>query len=122
MIFCLAPSSFLLHSLTSPTPSSNSSRDLSRGALQTLDALCDRLELAQKNLLGKNEAMLKSVSGALSALNPLSVLSRGYSAAFSADGRVIKNAADLSVGDRIKLRMLGGSIDASVDNVQLDEK
>lgn len=89
---------------------------------QTLDALCDRLELAQKNLLRKNEAMLKSVSGALSALNPLSVLSRGYSAAFSADGRVIKNAADLSVGDRIKLRMLGGSIDASVDNVQLDEK
>ena len=89
---------------------------------QTLDALCDRLELAQKNLLGKNEAMLKSVSGALSALNPLSVLSRGYSAAFSADGRVIKNAADLSVGDRLKLRMLGGSIDASVDNVQLDEK
>ena len=89
---------------------------------QTLDALCDRLELAQNNLLGKNEAMLKSVSGALSALNPLSVLSRGYSAAFSADGRVIKNAADLSAGDRIKLRMLGGSIDASVDNVQLDEK
>ena len=89
---------------------------------QTLDALCDRLELAQKNLLQKNEAMLKSVSGALGALNPLSVLSRGYSAAFSADGRVIKNAADVSAGDRIKLRMLGGSIDASVDKVQLDEK
>lgn len=89
---------------------------------QTLDALCDRLELAQKNLLQKNEAMLKSVSGALSALNPLSVLSRGYSAAFSAVGRVIKNAADVSAGDRIKLRMLGGSIDASVDKVQLDEK
>lgn len=84
---------------------------------QTLDSLYDRLELSQKNLITKYEAFLRASSGALSALNPLSVLSRGYCAAFDKDGEVIKNAEQVKTGDTIELKMQGGRVEALVNQV-----
>ncbi len=59
---------------------------------------------------------------ALEAMNPLAVLSRGYAAVHSGDGkRMIIDAAQMDVGDRIQLSMRDGRVAATVDKVMRDD-
>ena len=54
----------------------------------------------------------------LDAMNPLSVLARGYAAVHSGDGRRIIGGVDgLCVGDEIKLTMRDGEVAATVDGI-----
>ena len=46
----------------------------------------------------------------LEALNPMSVISRGYSAVFDEDGRLIKSVNDTDIGDRFNLKVSDGII------------
>lgn len=57
----------------------------------------------------------------LSALNPLSVLSRGYSVAES-NSKVITSVSDVSVGDKVKIRLSNGTLDAEVTGVMEENK
>jgi exodeoxyribonuclease VII large subunit len=76
----------------------------------------DKLKTLVTSLIeGKKSAFLATTEK-LSALNPLSVLSRGYSLAEIA-GRVLSSAAEASVGDRIKIRLSDGALEAEVVNV-----
>ena len=50
------------------------------------------------------------IAGKLEALNPMSVISRGYSAAFGADGKLIKSIDDAEPGDELNLRLSDGII------------
>ena len=52
----------------------------------------------------------------LAALNPLSVLSRGYSVT-EAHGKVVSRVSDVSVGEKIKVRLSDGVLDAEITNV-----
>lgn len=63
---------------------------------------------------------LKIQSEKLSSLNPLSVLDRGYSAAFKPDGTVIKSITDLAQGELFDLRVHDGSIHAKA--MELESK
>jgi len=61
---------------------------------------------------------LKIQSEKLLSLNPLSVLDRGYSAAFKPDGSVIKNISDLNKGELFDLRLHDGNVRAkTVDTI-----
>lgn len=57
------------------------------------------LTMALRNRVHEYDAMNQK----LHALNPLKVLSRGYSVAMTNDGRVIRNSEDISSGDDIKI-------------------
>ncbi|MBR6514274.1 MAG: exodeoxyribonuclease VII large subunit [Clostridia bacterium] len=46
----------------------------------------------------------------LEVLNPMSVISRGYSAVFDGDGALVKSVADISVGDKLNLNVSDGII------------
>lgn len=46
----------------------------------------------------------------LEALNPMSVISRGYSAVFDESGSLVKSAKDVATGDRLNLRVSDGII------------
>jgi exodeoxyribonuclease VII large subunit len=50
----------------------------------------------------------------LEALSPMGVLSRGYSIVSSDDGTVVKNSADLSVGQTIRMQFGKGRASGSV--------
>lgn len=50
----------------------------------------------------------------LEALNPMAVISRGYSAVFDGDGRLIKSTDDISVGDSISISLTDGKLNANV--------
>ena len=64
--------------------------------------------------------MLAQSAAKLDALNPLSVLTRGYSAVFDRDGGVVSHVADLKPGDKVTLRMSDGRAEASI--LSLDEQ
>lgn len=57
---------------------------------------------------------LSALSGKLEALSPLAVLSRGYGVVSSEEGKVIKEIADVSVGDKITVKIRDGEIYAGV--------
>lgn len=73
-----------------------------------------RLEGGMKySLTLKKEAFARSTSK-LEALNPMSVISRGYSAVFSDDGTLIKSVDQLDIGDRFNFKTVDGSVSAEV--------
>lgn len=65
----------------------------------------------KKNLFDKNASKLE-------ALNPLSVLLRGFSAVFGDEGRLIKSVNDVAVGDALSLRTADGTIRATVNELK----
>lgn len=67
--------------------------------------------------LDNAEAMLKMHAQSISDLNPLAVLSRGYSTA-THNGKAIRDAGELAVGDVIDVKFDRGSVSASVKEVK----
>jgi exodeoxyribonuclease VII large subunit len=72
-------------------------------AHQTIDLLSDRMDRAQARLTERAQAKLVNIAGRLDALSPLKVLSRGYAAISTSTGKVVVKAADLAVGDTVKI-------------------
>lgn len=73
-----------------------------------------RAELSQKSKLDRETARFAGITGKLYALNPMSVISRGYAAVFDSDGKVIKSVEDVDEGSVINLRMSDGTASATV--------
>ncbi len=57
---------------------------------------------------------LSRICARLSALNPLAVLARGYSAVYTSDGRIADSISELKVSDEITLKMSDGTAEAKV--------
>ncbi|RIK97770.1 MAG: exodeoxyribonuclease VII large subunit, partial [Proteobacteria bacterium] len=54
-------------------------------------------------------------AGRLDSLSPLAVLARGYAIARRADdGRIVRSAADVAVGDALDVRVAEGRVEARV--------
>ena len=79
-----------------------------------LDGLQQRLlRLSQGMLAGKRQQFTRLAAG-LDAMSPLKVLSRGYSMAFQADGSIVKSAAQVQPGDRIRVQTGDGAFESIV--------
>lgn len=87
----------------------------------TLDMLSDRMTRAFGNETAMKRSVLSSCAGKLSALNPLSVIARGYSAVYSDTGALVKKIDDVKPGDRIKFRTIGGEAKCTVDEIERDD-
>ena len=68
-----------------------------------------KLDSAQNNL----ERTAQSISD----INPLAVLSRGYAVA-KKDGKAVKRAAELNVGDIIDVKLNSGEVSAEVKKIE----
>jgi exodeoxyribonuclease VII large subunit len=69
-----------------------------------------------------NRRRLSEAATRLDALSPLAVLGRGYALARrESDGRIVRAAADVALGDRIELRLASGQIGAEVTRLEPDE-
>lgn len=77
-------------------------------------SLSRRADLSQKAKLDKCGTVFAGITGKLYALNPMSVISRGYSAVFDEHGNVIKSVDDMSEGSMVNLRVSDGSAVASI--------
>ena len=80
---------------------------------------CVALEQGIQNVLQKKRERLSLVSAKLTAINPLAVLSRGYSYS-QKNGAVISSVSQISSGDEIDIRFADGSASARI--LSVDEK
>ena len=83
-----------------------------------LDRMRDRLTAAQERALSRCRERFVRQAAALDAMSPLRVLRRGYTIASDTEGRTVKSAAALSVGQQFKLSFSDGSADCLVKDVQ----
>ena len=81
-------------------------------------SLSDRGNRAYQSHDNIRRGLLAEKAGRLSALDPLAVLSRGYTAVFS-DGRVVKKAAALTKGETVSLRFADGSASAVIESTDI---
>ncbi len=73
-----------------------------------------RLEFVGIRQLRAPRARLEASSQTLQALNPHQILARGYALVRNPHGELVKNALDLSAGDRLTLELAQGSADVEV--------
>jgi len=76
------------------------------GLLQTAGAM--------RRAFGRAEARLTELRGVLEAVGPKAVLARGYSVTTDADGRVIRDPRDVTIGDEVVSRLAEGAIRSTV--------
>ena len=86
--------------------------------LMTERVLQSRMEsaLAAKRMQFQREA------AKLEALNPLSVVTRGYSAVFDERNRLIKSVQQIKEGDKISFMLTDGTVCAEVKEIRSEEK
>jgi len=72
-------------------------------------------DAAARSRLDDERARLAVMVASLDALSPLAVLKRGYALARDAEGRLVRDARELKVGDTLKLRLAVGAVTARVE-------
>lgn len=82
-----------------------------RFQLMNLDA---RMENGMKYSLSLKKEVFARYTSKLEVLNPMSVISRGYSAVFSDSGQLIKSVDQVEVGDRLNFKTVDGTVSAEV--------
>ena len=83
---------------------------------QQVDDLLQGLALRLGNSVALHKQKLVGLDHRLSALDPASVLRRGYAAVSRADtGEIVSDASQVSSGEAIKVRVYGGEFGAKVD-------
>ena len=87
---------------------------------ERLKYLKDKLSTLLKSAFEMKRARYLAVVDKLAALNPLLVLSRGYSVV-EREGKVISTVSELSLGDTVKIRLCDGTVDAGVVNISEDK-
>jgi len=89
--------------------------ELVREKERRLDELAARLARSGAATVKDFQSRLAAIGGRMEALSPLRVLARGYSVTFSGS-RIVKRAADVSPGDRIRTRLADGEIESRVES------
>ncbi len=72
----------------------------------------ERLFRILESRLEREKMKLFAQSEKLKSLNPLAVLERGFSVAFTADGRAVKSVNELPEGTEFNLKLSDGSVSA----------
>lgn len=76
--------------------------------------LTARLSRAMHQRLGDADHRLGSTMRALHSVSPLQTLERGYAIARNAHGQVVRNAGNVTIGDRIVVDLARGQLDCEI--------
>lgn len=85
---------------------------------QMLDINSKALHRNMREMLKVYSQELKNQRERLKALGPLGIMERGYCAVIDKDGATISRVEDIACGDRLKLKMIDGELDAKVIEVK----
>lgn len=90
---------------------------------QRMDELLHRMALELRHRLRRDRASLAASISGLDHLNPLGILSRGYSITRKLPaGAILKNAADVRPGDLIGTRLQVGEVLSRVERPDFDSR
>lgn len=85
---------------------------------QRIDDLCEEMKRCIEAKFQEKKLLLEGLRNQLGSLDPLSILSRGYSVTTTLDGKsAIRSAAGLKAGDRLKTRLAEGSFVSTIEEV-----
>ncbi|HMH45114.1 MAG TPA: exodeoxyribonuclease VII large subunit, partial [Pyrinomonadaceae bacterium] len=90
-------------------------RSVLTAARERFGSLRKSHEAAMMARIDNAKRQLALRASSLDAMSPLKVLERGYAIAHDEQGRVIREAATMSVGDELRLRLWKGSVDCRVE-------
>ncbi len=79
-----------------------------------LETLVQRQVTAEKQFVTAKIELIERQMAKLHALSPLNVLNRGFSVTQLENGRILRDAADVKPGDKLKIRLANGKLDAAV--------
>ena len=91
-------------------------RDIDRNKLK-LENISSKLKLLLNSNIDKSNSKLGNYITKLELLNPLTILSKGYSVTKIND-KIIKSSKDVSIGDKINIILSKGSIISEVKEVK----
>ena len=81
-----------------------------------LDHIRDRLTAAEERRISSDKQRFIKLGASLDAMSPLRVLSRGYAVAVNDRGETIKSVHQVSIGERLELRVSDGRIGTVVSS------
>jgi exodeoxyribonuclease VII large subunit len=84
------------------------------GARQRAAELLDRSHRAVVADVERRRLAITGLRGSLRALGPLATLERGSAVARRADGMIVRDPADVTVGDGVEVLVAGGVLDTTV--------
>ena len=87
-----------------------------------LGVAAEKLDARMEKILERKKAMLGAAAAKLDALNPLAVVSRGYSAVFDDAGGLVKSVEQVKVGQTVSFMLTDGKISAEVKTVEKEER
>lgn len=85
-----------------------------------LDRAARKMDVALQQSLSQREADLARLAGALSSLNPLAVLKRGYVLVETQKQKAITHIGDAKIGQAVKLIWHDGRADALIKTIQTE--
>jgi exodeoxyribonuclease VII large subunit len=84
------------------------------GIRKDLDSQTTNLGAAIRNTLLVQKSRVERFQLQLQALSPVAILERGYALVFDGGGKLVKNAAQVEVGDEVSARLAQGTLTARV--------
>ncbi|HEX7771727.1 MAG TPA: exodeoxyribonuclease VII large subunit, partial [Pyrinomonadaceae bacterium] len=82
------------------------------------DAASSSCDAAMEYKLQEGRERLALAAASLDALSPLGVLQRGYAIAQDASGRLLRDAASVTAGDAVSVRLAKGRLNARVETIE----
>ena len=95
--------------------------DLLADKRQDVDYFSEKLMHHLGAKVSEGKLRLAGTSAKLSALNPLAILSRGYSIATNDTGDILKSVDGITRGDALRVRLSDGVISATVTDIEAYE-
>jgi exodeoxyribonuclease VII large subunit len=84
------------------------------GTRKELEGKTGALVAVARNLLLQKKVRMDRLTTALESLSPLAILERGYALVFDSEGKLLKDARRVAVGQEISTRLAFGEIEAVV--------
>jgi exodeoxyribonuclease VII large subunit len=88
------------------------------GMRKELESRTTALGSVMRNVLLQYRVRSERLETALQSLSPLAILDRGYALVFDANGKLLKDADAVKIGDEISARLAHGQIEAAVTKKQ----
>jgi len=85
---------------------------------QDIDNLARSATLAIQHLFQIIEGRFTTALGRFQTLNPISILSRGFSLTTTLEGEIVKEASSLKKGELVKTKLAKGSFQSKVTNIE----
>ena len=86
-----------------------------------LDGYVTKLNSSVDAITAKKKHLYIELTSKLGVLNPLSVISRGYSVVLDVNGRMVRSVDDVSLGDRLNINVSDGRLVADVIKKESDD-